>query len=122
MPWARSSYPQIGERVRVVCVWCERTRHRDPDGVASGGRKILLDGIVKAGRLKNDGAECIAGFTDSFIWDSEDEGVRLEFMGRDGIVGSAFFPYRLPDLNELLALREASARRSVKSSLRGRLV
>jgi hypothetical protein len=122
VPWARRSFPAIVSRVRIALVWCERTKHRDPDGVSSGGRKLLLDGLVKAGRLTGDGAAQIGGFTDSFFWDADEEGVKVEMIsGVLGIVGSAFFPYRLPDLNELLAARELGARRQQRRQLRGRL-
>lgn len=97
--------------------------HRDPDGVAAGGRKLLLDGIVKAGVLPTDGARVVRGFVDQFQY-GVPPGVRVTIVGDDAQaqIEKAFFPHRLPDLNELLALRESSARRSVKRSLRGRLV
>lgn len=108
--------------------WRERDRHRDPDGVSSGGRKLLLDGMVKAGVLPSDGARGVRGFVDNFEYPGQGvlpfrEGVDVVICGDDppNRNARAFFPHRLPDLNELLALREASARRSVKSSLRGRL-
>ena len=35
--------------------WHELTKKRDPDNIAAGGRKFILDALVKAGILKNDG-------------------------------------------------------------------
>lgn len=121
--WARRSFTRVpGFPARLAFIWSERTAHRDPDGIAAGGRKLILDGMVKAGVLPGDGAAVLCGFEDFFdVAPGNTEGVTVWFPALGVSQGTAFFPYRLPDLNELLALRELSARRSVKSSLRGRL-
>jgi len=128
-PWARRHFSPWCEPVMIWFTWREGDAHRDPDGVSSGGRKLVLDGLVKAGILASDGARRIRGFVDNFEYPGQG---RLPFrVGVDVMICGdeppnknqrAFFPYRMPDLNELLALRESSARRSVKRSLRGRLV
>lgn len=46
--------------------WRERNRQRDPDNVAAGGRKLILDGLVRAGVLANDGWDEVAGFVDAW--------------------------------------------------------
>jgi hypothetical protein len=114
--------------VEVHFVWYEADRHRDPDGISSGGRKLMLDGLVKAGVLPGDGHAEIMSMTDRFKFDRGPVGVGVHFTCWDGELDRdptsldlGIFPYRLPDLNELLALRESSARRSVRRSLRGRL-
>jgi hypothetical protein len=120
--WAREFVAARGP-VGVPCAfeWREVNRHRDPDGVAAGGRKLLLDGLVKAGVLAADRFVTLcAGWRDVFVCDAL-PGVMVSFGPGLSTPRREFFPYRLPDLNELLALRELSARRSVKSSLRGRL-
>lgn len=122
--WARRSFRRVPSfPARLSFIWSERTAHRDPDGIAAGGRKLILDGMVKAGVLPGDGAAVLSGFEDFFdVAPDNTEGVTVWFPALAVSQGTAFFPHRLPDLNELLALRESSARRSVKSSLRGRLV
>jgi hypothetical protein len=118
--WARVVLHPVTEPARMRFVWIEPDAHRDPDGIAAGGRKLLLDGFVRAGILPDDSHRWVYSFCDSFTVASEGapSGVWVTLFDRDPAV---FFPHRLPDLNELLALRESSARRSVKSSLRGRL-
>lgn len=112
--------------VTVHFVWYEVDRHRDPDGVRSGGAKLMLDGLVAAGVLPFDTHEAIVGFTDSFKF-GRGVGVGVHFTCYDdateatATVDLGIFPHRLPDLNELLHARELGARRSLKRSLRGRL-
>ena len=54
------------ERARLSFRWFERGRRRDPDNVAAGGRKLILDGLVVAKVLPGDGWAHVAGWTDSF--------------------------------------------------------
>lgn len=63
---ARAAKLQPVQRVRLSFRWQERNRRRDPDNVAAGGRKLILDGLVKAGVLPGDGWECVAGWDDEF--------------------------------------------------------
>lgn len=117
--WAERSFgTPRGFPVRIMFIWREPDAHRDPDGISSGGRKLVLDGLVKAGVLPTDTHRHVCGFEDLYDTTSGQVGVTVTFPGSGQ---AATFGYRLPDLNELLALREASARRSVKRSLRGRL-
>jgi hypothetical protein len=120
--WARRSFTPWHGPVVLWFEWREADAHRDPDGIAAGGRKLVLDGLVKAGILPSDGARVIQGFVDHFSY-GVPPGVDVTILGNDaaGQNEHSIFRHRLPDLNELLALREASARRSVKSQLRGRL-
>lgn len=56
-------------RIRYSVVWVEENRRRDLDNVAFG-KKFIQDGLVKAGIIKNDTHHEIAGFSDSFEYDS----------------------------------------------------
>ncbi len=47
--------------------WMERDKRRDPDNFVAGGKKIILDGLVKGGFLKNDGWQNVKGWDDR--WD-----------------------------------------------------
>jgi Holliday junction resolvase RusA-like endonuclease len=53
------------DRVNVELIWVEANRRRDPDNIM-GGIKYVLDGIVKAGILKNDGWAQIASIENKF--------------------------------------------------------
>jgi hypothetical protein len=46
--------------------WVERDKRRDPDNVAAGGRKLILDGLVTAGVLAGDGWKHVYGWADRF--------------------------------------------------------
>ena len=61
--------------------WHELTKKRDPDNIAAGGRKFILDALVKAGILKNDGWAQIQGFHDTFFVDKRNEGVGVIING-----------------------------------------
>jgi hypothetical protein len=54
------------ERVFIRFTWRERDKRRNPDNVAAGGRKMVLDGLVTAGVLGNDGWGEVAGWSDAF--------------------------------------------------------
>lgn len=54
-------------QVEIDFEWMERDRRRDPDNVAAGGRKLALDGLVKAGVLMGDGWKHVHGWTDKFF-------------------------------------------------------
>lgn len=53
-------------RVALSFHWFERDRRRDPDNVAAGGRKLVLDGLVAAGVLQGDGWAVVDGWSDRF--------------------------------------------------------
>lgn len=57
--------PTLG-RVRVHCIWREANRRRDPDNIASA-KKHIMDGLVAAHVLPNDGWQNVAGFSDDFL-------------------------------------------------------
>ncbi len=62
------------ERARFVFTWVEKHRRRDPDNIAAGGRKLILDGLVKAGVIPGDGWAHVAWWSDAFTLDSPAEG------------------------------------------------
>ena len=64
----------IDKPVRVTFVWHEPNKRRDKDNVAFA-KKFILDALQKAGKLKNDNNQYIAGFNDDFVYG--DEGVEV---------------------------------------------
>jgi len=56
--------------------WYEPHRQRDTDNIAAG-KKFIMDGLQKAGIIKNDGWEQILGFTDAFAVDKENPRVEV---------------------------------------------
>lgn len=60
--------------------WYERNKKRDKDNISSFGRKVIQDGLVKAGVLENDGWKQIEGFSDRFRIDEEHPRVEIEIV------------------------------------------
>jgi len=69
----RTLLPPVMLRFR----WVEKARRRDPDNIAAGGRKLVLDGLVKAGVIGGDGWTQIAGWIDTFEVDRDNPGVEV---------------------------------------------
>jgi Holliday junction resolvase RusA-like endonuclease len=53
------------KRIHLDFIWEEPNKQRNPDNIAAA-KKFILDGLVKAGVLKNDGWSQVAGWTDQF--------------------------------------------------------
>lgn len=58
--------------------WYEPDRRRDKDNISSFGRKVIQDGLVKAGILENDGWKQIEGFSDRFRVDEKHPRIEVE--------------------------------------------
>jgi len=62
--------------------WYEQTKRRDPDNIAAGGRKIILDSLIKSGILKNDTwREVGAGWEDTFRVDKDNPRIEVIMIG-----------------------------------------
>lgn len=59
-------------------VWFEPNRRRDKDNISSFGRKVIQDGLVRAGILRNDGWADIDHFTDRFDVDRVKPRIEVE--------------------------------------------
>lgn len=80
----RLAAPPRFRRAWVRFTWIEPGRRRDPDNVAAGGRKLLLDAFVQAGVLPDDGWRAIAGWTDRFVVRPGRGAVFVEVLGWAG--------------------------------------
>lgn len=54
--------------VSMTFSWYSKNERKDIDNVAFA-KKFILDGLVEAGVLENDGRKQVAGFTDRFFID-----------------------------------------------------
>lgn len=59
------SLRQFNKQVELNITWCEKTKRRDKDNIAFS-IKFILDGLVKAGVLKNDNWKWVKGFNHNF--------------------------------------------------------
>lgn len=67
--WAQAKVQRVPKFSRPVVFtfeWVEGNKRRDPDNVAAGGRKLVLDGLVEAGVLPGDGWRYVQAWTDRF--------------------------------------------------------
>lgn len=112
----------------------ERDAKRDPDGIAGGARKLILDALTRctkrckpgcglhAGVLPTDGHRHVkrTRWEEFYIGFETDrgavvEGVTVGFYEGEAFVGRLAIPAMLPDLNDLLAARELGTRRMVRA-------
>jgi len=64
-------------RVWINFHWRARDRRMDPDNIAAA-KKYIIDALVTAGVIRNDGWDQIAGWTDSFSVDRKNPGCLVE--------------------------------------------
>lgn len=78
--WAakEAGIPQL-ERVELHLTWYWPDRRTDQDNIAAG-IKFVLDGLVAAGVLANDGWREVAGFSHSFEVDKENPRVEVKLI------------------------------------------
>ena len=62
------------EECTIDFQWIESNRRRDPSNVCAGGRKFILDALVKVGILTNDNW-LVSSHTDAFRVDKSQAGV-----------------------------------------------
>lgn len=142
-PPVRLAYNQLKARWQSVIVQCMRQvwavvpivppvvvgfefhepdRHRDPDGVLSGAMKLVMDAAVDGGFLPSDGAEHVRGFCGAVFFyggggSFGNGGLAVDFHDADLVTHRVILPFRLPDLNELLAARELGVRRQLRQAV-----
>ena len=66
--------PVMKYPMEIHCHWRVKNQRKDPDGL-SAGCKFILDGLVKAGILKNDGFNEIKSIHHTFEVDKQNVGV-----------------------------------------------
>ncbi len=69
----KSKIPKM-KAVAVEFVWLEKDRKRDPDNITAA-KKFILDGMVVAGIIPNDGWKQVKGLSDSFAVSKDNPGV-----------------------------------------------
>ena len=68
------------QRVEIHIAWYEPNLKRDPDNI-SAGEKFILDGLVAAGVIPNDGQKQIAGITHTYLLDRKNPRVEVTVKG-----------------------------------------
>lgn len=65
------------ERANRYITWIEENRRRDMDNVAFA-KKFILDGLVRAGVIRDDTPRYIAGLSDRFAYDKQNPRIEVE--------------------------------------------
>ena len=69
--------------VKVTFIWVCKDERKDPDNIAFA-KKFILDGMVTAGIIKDDGWKEIKGFEDKFEVDKDNPRVVVEIREMEG--------------------------------------
>jgi|SRR5699024_8169916 len=69
--------PEIKFKADYIFTWYRKTRRNDPDNIQTG-TKFILDGMVDAGLIKNDGWNEINSIKHKFGVDRDDPRVEIE--------------------------------------------
>lgn len=72
------------ERVTMRYKFYERDRRRDKDNISSFARKVIQDGLVAAGTIKNDGWGEIESYDDKFFVDKKCPRIEIEIEEIEG--------------------------------------
>ena len=78
---AKEAKLQPMDQVTILCYWKEKTKRKDPDNLVAA-KKFILDGLVKAGILPDDGWAHVLGFADKWVVDAKNPGVYVELYER----------------------------------------
>ena len=68
------------KKIFLVFTWIEPNRRRDPDNIAAGGRKLILDAMVVAGVIQDDSWKYVRGWKDKFFTDKQKPGVVVKII------------------------------------------
>ena len=71
--------PRIDSPIDFHFHWYCLNRRKNPDNIAAGGRKIILDALQKVGILPNDNWDWVVGLRDRFFVDKKNPRVEVFF-------------------------------------------
>jgi len=64
-------------KATILFYWKEKNKRKNPDNIAAG-KKFVLDALVNAGILSNDGWGQVIGVADKWAVDTKNPGVYVE--------------------------------------------
>lgn len=71
--------PVIEQQADITITWICKDRRQDKDNIM-GGQKFIFDGLIKSGRLKNDGWKEIRDVNHRFEVDKANPRVEIEIL------------------------------------------
>lgn len=76
---AKAAGFRVQTPIKIHFTWYCKNKRKDPDNVAFA-KKAILDGMQKAGVIKNDGWNEIKGFVDDFEIDKDCPRIEIEIL------------------------------------------
>ena len=67
-------------RVHIIFTYYEKNKRRDPDNIAAGAHKFILDAMVDQEMIKNDTGEFVDSWTDVFKYDKNRPRIEVEVV------------------------------------------
>lgn len=75
---AKSEIKKQLKKIDLEITWICKNRRKDKDNIMAGGLKMILDGLVVAGVIKNDGWSEIGSINNHFEVDKDNPRVEVE--------------------------------------------
>lgn len=75
---AKSGIKKQLEKIDLEITWICKNRRKDKDNISGGGTKFILDGLVAAGVIENDGWKQIGDIYHKFKVDKHNPRVEVE--------------------------------------------
>lgn len=75
---AKSEIKKQLKKIDLEITWICKNRRKDKDNISGGGTKFILDGLVAAGVIKNDGWKQIGDIYHKFKVDKHNPRVEVE--------------------------------------------
>ena len=73
-------YPKMLGKVDIKIHWVRKYRNTDPDNICGGGQKFILDGLVKAGIIKDDSMKYINRIEHTFAVDKKNPRTEIKIL------------------------------------------
>jgi Holliday junction resolvase RusA-like endonuclease len=74
--WLAKKLPKYN-KINLTITWYEPDNRRDPDNIM-GGQKFIMDGLVRAGIIKDDSRKYVKSITHHFETDRNNPRVEVE--------------------------------------------
>lgn len=75
---AKSEIKKKLKKIDLEITWICKNRRKDKDNIMAGGLKMILDGLVVAGVIKNDGWSEIGSINNHFEVDKDNPRIEVE--------------------------------------------
>lgn len=75
---AKSEIKKQLKKIDLEITWICKNRRKDKDNIMAGGLKMILDGLVAAGVIENDGWSEIGSINNHFEVDKDNPRVEVE--------------------------------------------